>query len=282
LADTDNPRPTPYQDLNAVLRALIDGVRDVLGNSFVGAYLQGSFAVGGFDPHSDVDWVIVTETELSGEHVQALQHLHGRIYELDSAWAQHLEGSYFPRDILRDCARCGAPLWYLDNGSRALIQATHCNTAVVRWVVRERGVMLAGPDPAALVDPIPVDTLREEILAVMLDWGRQILADPDRIGNRFYQSFAVLSYCRMLHDLQAGSVGSKRTGAEWAKAALDLDPEWPGLIDRAWAGRPVPEVSVRTPADPADLQRTLAFVRFMMQAGERYATTLKNDERQSP
>ncbi|HUV28216.1 MAG TPA: aminoglycoside adenylyltransferase domain-containing protein [Anaerolineales bacterium] len=45
----------------------------------------------------------------------------------------------------------------------------------------------------------------------------------------FYQSFIVLSYSRMLHDLQAGSIGSKRTGAEWAQA--HLNPSWRDRID---------------------------------------------------
>jgi hypothetical protein len=36
-------------ELNGVLRPLVEGVHDALGDSFVGAYLQGSFAVGDFD-----------------------------------------------------------------------------------------------------------------------------------------------------------------------------------------------------------------------------------------
>jgi predicted nucleotidyltransferase len=39
-------------------------VQDVLGTGFVGAYLQGSFAVGDFDRHSDVDFIIVIAEEL--------------------------------------------------------------------------------------------------------------------------------------------------------------------------------------------------------------------------
>ena len=43
----------------------------------------------------------------------------------------------------------------------------------------------------------------------------------------------------------------------------DPGPTWRDLIDRTWATRPVPEVSVRTRADPADFQRTLAFVGYI-------------------
>jgi hypothetical protein len=262
--------PTPYPDLNAVLEELVASVQETLGSTFVAACLQGSFAVGGFDRHSDVDWVVALEGELSGDQVQALQAMHERIYRLDCAWAQHLEGSYFPKDVLRRYSERGMQLWYLDNGARSLIRSEHCNSVVVRWTVREHGVALAGPDPATLVDPIPLEVLRQEIRQTMVDWGRQILAEPEQYNNRFYQTFIVLSYCRMLRDLLAGSVGSKRTGAEWAKA--NLDPSWAGLIDRTWAGRPNPAVAVRQPADPADLQSTLEFVRYVLRLSQNVQT----------
>jgi len=261
--------PTPYADLNAVLAELVDGLQAILGDTFVGAYLQGSFAVGDFDEHSDVDFIVVVENELSEAQVAALQDMHPRVYALPSPWAQHLEGSYFPRDVLRDCSRVGEPLWYLDHGSTVLERSDHCNMALVRWVVREQGVVLAGPSPATLVDPILVAVLRGEILERIDHWGNHILAHPEQYDNRFYQTYLVLNFARMLHDLRQGRPGSKRAGAEWAKA--NLDASWAGLIDRTWAGRPDPATSVRTPADPADYASTLAFIRLIMSESRRFA-----------
>lgn len=261
--------PTPYPELNSVLSELVANVQVILADTFVGACLQGSFAVGDFDHHSDVDFVVVTQDELAVHQVDALQSMHGRIYSLRYKWAQHLEGSYFPKDVLRHYHERGRPLWYLDHGSRSLIPSEHCNTAVVRWVVREHGIALAGPNPTALVDPIPVGVLRHEIREVMTNWWDQIQAEPEQINNRFYQAFAVLNYCRMLHDFHAGTVGSKRAGAEWAKA--NLDPSWAGLIDRAWNGRPNPAVSVRQPADPKDYRSTLEFIPYIINAIPQYA-----------
>src|SRR5437868_4266347 len=90
-----NALPTPYAELNSVLRDLVESVQAVLGEKLVGAYLQGSFAVGDFDLHSDVDFIMVIEEELSEQEVEGLQAVHERIYSLASPWAQHLEGSYF-------------------------------------------------------------------------------------------------------------------------------------------------------------------------------------------
>jgi hypothetical protein len=266
--------PTPYPELNDVLRELVAGVRGALGETFVGAYLQGSFAVGDFDEHSDADFVVAVRGELTDAQVAALQVVHARVYDLPAAWAQHLEGSYFPAAVLRDPDARGVPLWYLDHGARSLVRSAHCNTLAVRCVLRERGVVLAGPPPATLVDPVPAAALRREMVATMLGWGREVLRDPEPWRNRFYQGYLVLNYSRMLHDLMEGSPGSKRAGAAWAKATLG--PEWAPLIDRAWGGRPDPARAVREPADAEEFARTLGFLRVVLDVTERYAGQLRD------
>jgi len=253
--------PTPYPDLNAVLQELTASVQSILGEALIGVYLQGSFAGGDFDQHSDVDYIIVIQQELTDEQIATLQVMHAHIYDLSSPWAQHLEGSYLPIDILRQPPVPGETLWYLDNGACQLVRSVHCNTLVVRWQLRQHGISLAGPDIKTLLPPIADLDLRREILGVIHDWGGEILANPEHYNNRFYQGFIVLSFCRMLHSLHTGAIGSKRQGAEWAKAALD--PTWAGLIDRAWATRPDPYHSVRTPSNPQDFERTLEFVRYI-------------------
>jgi hypothetical protein len=84
------------------------------------------------------------------------------------------------------------------------------------------GVTLAGPSPETLVDPISVDALREA-RATIRDWA----GDSQPTGGvrqPLYQGYLVLSYARMLHDLTVGQPGSKRAGAEWAKATFG--PAW--------------------------------------------------------
>ena len=255
--------PTPYPDLNKVLQELVTSMTNALGETLIGVCLQGSFAIGDFDRHSDVDFIVAIERELSAGQVGALQVMHERVYHLEGEWAQHLEGSYFPKDVLKDYTKVGRDLRYLDHGSRSLERSDHCNSVVVRWTVREYGVPLIGPNPRTLVDPIPVEALRREIRATMRDWGREVLEHPDRFRNRFYQSFIVLSYCRMLHDFRAGRIGSKREGAEWPKERLD--PSWRDLIDGTWAGRPNPSVSIRQSPDPAAFERTLEFVEYVIE-----------------
>ena len=260
--------PTPYLELNHVLDRLVSRIQQILDDGFVGAYLQGSFAIGDFDQHSDVDFIVVMEDELTSNQVEALQGMHDQIYHLDSEWAKHLEGSYFTREILCEPSRRGEKLWYLDHGARSLIRSDHCNTLLVRWVVREKGVGLAGPLPKTLLDPIDKESLRAEMLDTLIHWGQKILDDPAPYNNRFYQGFIVLSYCRMLHDIHRGYPGSKREGTEWAKSALD--PSWSVLIDDAWDSRPDPAHQIRQPADIDDFEKTLRFVAYIMGESSAY------------
>ncbi len=254
--------PTPVPELNLLLRELTDRVQAVLGDGFVAAVLQGSFAVGDFDEHSDADFIIAVRDRLTDAQVAALQSLHGRIRGLSNPWAAHLEGSYFPVEVLRTCDRRLEPLWYLDHGHRVMVPGTHCNSAVVRQVVRQHGIRLAGAEPASLVDPVPVEVLRGEILEVMGDWGREILAKPEVWGTQFYQGFIAINYCRAWCDLVTATVGSKRRGAGWAKERLPAD--WAELIDRSWATRIDPAKTSRTPADPDDYRMTLEFLTWLL------------------
>ena len=55
----------PYPELRAVLNAFVDDISAELAGNLIGIYLVGSLASGDFDLDSDVDFFVVTKTELS-------------------------------------------------------------------------------------------------------------------------------------------------------------------------------------------------------------------------
>ena len=249
---------TPFDDLNQLLVELLVGATKVLGDSFCGAYLQGSFAVGDADADSDVDFIVVTKEDVTPKQQAELQALHQTLYTLPTSWAQHLEGSYIPRKVLRRPDPDRRPLLYLDNGATEFALDNHDNTAVVRWSLREHGVVLAGPDPRELVEPIAADQLRAEMRWALGNW-QAWFRSIDSISRRAL-AVAVLSHARILHTLAIGEVSSKRTAGEWALRALD--PEWAPLIRWALEDRPDPWTKVREPADPVLLRRTRQFLDY--------------------
>lgn len=256
-------KPTAYPELDAVLGELVDGARAVLGDDFCGAYLHGSFATGDADEHSDVDFVIVSHEDLTEEQLGGLQLLHRRLYALASPWAQHLEGSYIPARQLRRIDWSHRPFFFLDNGAAELVWDSHCNTAVVRWLLREHGLVLAGPDPKSLVEPVAASDLQREALARIqeyADWGYEGQM------SAWKQPYLVLTLCRLLFTLAHGRVASKREAADWALDALDR--RWAGLIRQAAADRADPWERVHRPADPDLAARTLEFAGWAKKRAE--------------
>ena len=81
---------TPFLDLDAVLNELVEKTSAILGDNFCGAYLQGSFAVGDADQHSDVDFVIVTHDAVDEPAVLRLRALHADFPHRDGNWPQLL------------------------------------------------------------------------------------------------------------------------------------------------------------------------------------------------
>jgi RimJ/RimL family protein N-acetyltransferase/predicted nucleotidyltransferase len=251
--------PTAYPELNAVLGEFLQSLEAILAENLCGVYLQGSFALGDSDEHSDVDFIVVTHAEVSDTQLAELQAMHKRLYALESPWAQHLEGSYVPRNALRRVDEARAQYWYLDNGATELERDNHCNTAVVRWSLREHGVVLAGPDPKTLIDPVSEAHLRSDVRTAMREWLEWL---PENSLSRRAQSLLVLTICRALHTVESASVTSKPKAGEWAIGALDA--RWSSLIQSALDDRPDPWAKVHQQADPDAVDRTLAFLEYAM------------------
>ena len=256
-----------------MLRAFVTDVRAILGTGYVGAYLQGSFALGSADIDSDVDFVIVTTAEPDPDATARLHAMHTRLFEREVAWAQHLEGSYFPRDRLRSVDPTRRELLFLDNGARSLVRDAHCNTAVVRWVLRERGITLDGPDIASLIDPVAVDDLRREGIEAMHEydaWAAGGMSD-------WKQTYLVTTACRILYTLETGEVASKQRSGEWALGRLD--PRWSGLIAEALDRRADPWTRVHRPAHPSAAERTRAFLAYATACADVYRAGLEKPRR---
>jgi len=256
-----NKTHTPYDDVNAILDILLMEMEEILKEQFVGMYLFGSLANGDFDNYSDVDVLIVTKDEIPESVFSALHVMHERISSLDSAWATQLEVSYIPQNALRrfDPANMRHP--HLDRGNgEKLHMMTHANDWIIqRHILREHGINITGPDLQTLIDPVLPNDLRQAVADVLPIWVNPILEDSSQINRRGYQSFFVLSLCRMLYTLKHGAIVSKPFAAKWAKE--NLSHQWTALIERAWAGRQNPSLE----AQSEDINGTLDLIRYTLQ-----------------
>jgi hypothetical protein len=275
--------PTPHPELNAVLAHLVREAGGLLGENFVGAYLQGSFAVGDHSEGSDCDFIIITRRDITLAELPAFQAMHAAIHRLPHLrWRNGLEGSYAPAAVLRrwsteprdppgeprgegwaDPGTSGSPpraypFWYLDHGASRLVRSEHDNAQVVRWVLREKGVVLAGPEPRTLIDPVSASALRAEVRETM---DRCLALDLSPIDSRAWLHFWIGLYCRMAHTLATGEVWSKKAGVAWALA--HFDPSWRAFIEHSQAVGKGSDAGF-DPIAPADAEMARRFARYVV------------------
>ena len=247
--------PTPWPEVNRAVERLRDGIAGALGDRLAGLYLHGSLALGDFfPPASDLDFHAATAGPLDDPALERLGALHAA-FKAEGGWMARLEGVYLPPEALRRHDPAGGrlptvgvdwdfglgppgPTWVLD-----------------RWVTREHGVIVTGPDPRALIDPIGPDELRAAVLASLLGyWADRVAegADLAWLRPRNYQAFAILTMCRDRYVLEHGAVVSKPAAAAWATGRLG--PPWRAPVERAMAWR------ADERPDDQQLPETLRFV----------------------
>ena len=253
--------PTPYLDVNEILNVLVLNVKNILGDQFIGMYLYGSLANGNFDEHSDIDVLIATDGEISESTFSALQELHKQINKVDSPWATQIEASYIPQTALRRFDSTNKLHPHMDRGENEVLHmmSHESDWITQRHILRERGIVIEGPNLQSLIDPVSPDDLRRAVVSVLPVWTEPILTDPSLINKRGYQSYCVLTLCRMLYTLKHGEILSKAAAAKWALE--NLHPRWKRLIERALIGRQSPNLE----ADPEDINETLNMMRYVLE-----------------
>jgi hypothetical protein len=256
--------PTSYEDVNTILHLMCRKVQAILSTELVGFYLYGSLSLGDFDStSSDIDFLIVTAEDVAKEALERLRDMHANIASSNLAFATRLEGSYIPRRALRR--------YNPENASHPTIGvdwpfqiAWHgSNWIIERHIVREHGMIVWGPSPQTLIDPIALDELRVAVCEQLKRFWQNQLDEPEWLRPRDYQAFAVLTLCRALYTLHHGAVSSKPKAATWAQ---EVYPRWKPMIERAllWRSR----------HENDDMTETMIFLReALKQAQEMCSQT---------
>ncbi|MFC1976386.1 aminoglycoside adenylyltransferase domain-containing protein, partial [Chloroflexota bacterium] len=226
------PQPTPYQDVNVVLNLVLSNMQAILEDHFIGLYLGGSLALGDFNPHrSDIDFVAVTVDELPPETIVALEEMHTRLWATGTKWAMKLDGSYVPQQVLRRWTSDDTPCPFVEEDR---FYVTNQGSAVIqRHIIRQYEVVVAGPSPHTLIDPVDADDLRSALRDMLEKWWRPLLDDPAWVQQSQKQPFAILTMCRALYTLEHGVVASKPVAARWGQQAIG--EQWTALIEWALA-----------------------------------------------
>lgn len=257
---SNNPlSPTPYPDVNTILHLMLSKVQAILGAQLVGFYLYGSLSLGDFDPaSSDIDFLIVTTEDLAEEIIEHLRNMHVEIASSNLPFATRIEGSYISQKALRRYDPENATHPTVGTDWPFHIGKHDTNWIIERHIVREHGVIVWGPPPQTLIDPIALDQLQTVVCDLLQRHWQPRLTDLEWLSPRHYQAFAVLTLCRALYTLHEGTVSSKPQAAAWAKKAY---PQWQTIINRSllW----------RSQHERDDVTETQTFLREALQQAQK-------------
>lgn len=227
--------PTLFPEVDEALSLLLANARKLLAARLVGMYIYGSLATGDFNPGtSDIDFLVATDSELPADMLPAVGAMHRSISSRRPKWAGKLEGSYIPLRALRryDPDNSMHPALCVD-GSFG-VERHRSDWIIQRHLIRETGIVLFGPTPRDLIDPVGPDDLCSAVRGILNEWWSPPFPSPARFDSGEYRAYSVLTMCRALYTLQHKSVASKRVSAVWAQ--WGVGERWTSLIGRALDG----------------------------------------------
>jgi hypothetical protein len=244
-----------------MLIALPPDIGRELRDNLIGIYLRGSLAMGDFDPAtSDIDLLAVTERPVSEGEFQRLSEFHEHLARSPNPFANEIEIAYIERTAVRRYEP-GQRHPTLGRGETLVWTEHRDNWVLERWMVRERGVALIGPDPRTLIEPVTPEAMCAAVRTRLCDWADWAAApdDADEIERTGAQAYTVETMCRALYTLATGTLESKPRATAWA---LDTLPEpWRTTVERAHGNR------MSDGCNPAAVPEVVEFVRWVASDG---------------
>lgn len=254
--DTSNLRnATPYPGINEVLQALSQGFVDIFADNLVGVYLFGSLSYGDFNPESsDIDLVAILHNPASQKEMALIKQLHRQVGMKNENWANRIECSYTPREMLQNILPPEQPRPYFGEGV-FYPEAHYGNEWIINlYLLYQHGIVLLGPDFKALVSPVPMVEVQKACIRDLFREWEPKLTDPTWLNNSHYQSYLVLNLCRILYTVMCASAGSKKVSAGWVKNEFGA---WRNLIQTAENWQYGTEMTLR--------EETVKFIKFTIE-----------------
>ena len=201
-------------EIQAICKAFLNGLRNVLGDNLFGVYLFGAIAFLESGKIRDIDFHVIINHPLNDLEKSRLKALHELIAGIYPPLGGELDGYYI---LLDDVHKPSPPEHQFlpgvtDNSwalHRAHLRAGHC-------------FVLVGPDPREIYPEPSWDELAIALKGES-DYVEKHLDD--------YPDYCVLNLCRLMYSFSTRDVvTSKRASAKWA---IGVFPEYKRLIEAA-------------------------------------------------
>jgi len=217
-----------HPEVSALVADIHARVGLLMSQNLVGLYIFGSVASDAYDPGvSDVDLLVVVAQPLVAADYARLGRMHVELAAGRKQWEDRIEVEYVSREALRTVRQRTSDIGVIGPGKP--LQVVNAGTDwLLEWHdVRENSIVVTGPDPKTLIDPIDW----EELSACVRDYVRLfpglVRENPPRQGS---DAYVVLTMCRALYLTLIGGTTTKRAAAQWAGREY---AQWRDLIVQA-------------------------------------------------
>jgi hypothetical protein len=220
-------------EVGPLLERFTAGAADVV--PLVALWAHGSLALGDFQPgRSDLDLVALVAADITDAQREQLRRMHEALIG-DEELADKLHCSYVVRDQLADAGRCHVTWAMGELFDRPV-------SPISRRELRQGGLCVHGPEPAALVPAITDQELTDYVRAQLRDYWYPKTAKPELWLREIWVDLGLLTLARASVTLQDGRLISKREALE-VLARLDAPADVVHDIyqRRYEAGQPISE-----------------------------------------
>ncbi|MBZ0287510.1 MAG: DUF4111 domain-containing protein, partial [Anaerolineae bacterium] len=197
-----------------------------------GLYIQGSIALGAFNPgQSDIDFIAVVNRRASQDDIAKLTEIHQKVATLYPTMP--LEGSYVQRGDMGKLEDAIEPAPYIHDG-KLEASGYHDINRVTWWILKNRGITLLGTDAHDLDFTVDWDALSADALQNLNDYWARYTDHPMRIMwllSDFGIQWTVLGVLRQYYTFKVGGITSKIGAGEYALQHLPV--EWHRIIQEA-------------------------------------------------
>jgi hypothetical protein len=220
------------EPVHLLLHEYLTLMEQALPGFVAGFYIHGSVALGAFEPgFSDIDFITVASRRCTPEDIAHLTKIH-RALE-DKYPGCLLSGSYLQWSDLGQFEETIEPAPYYHDG---VLHASGYNdvNAVTWWLLKHRGLAMAGPDPKALDFTVDWPQLIVKMRRNLNTYWVMFTRDPARIVWLFSNygiQWTVLGVLRQFYTFREQTIVSK--GEAGAYALDHLPARWHRLVQEA-------------------------------------------------
>jgi hypothetical protein len=215
-----------------VLHEYLGALQSDLPGLVTALYLHGSVALRAYDPHfSDVDFLALLSRRCTSSDLSDLAEIHHGV--MIKYPRPVLDGGYLQWEDIGQTEENIATHPYYHDGHLQSGRSGEIN-AVMWWLIRNRGVVLLGPDPQELDFEVSGERLRSYTLSNLNEYWVAFVTQPRRISWLLLDDgiqWAVLGVLRQYYTLREQQVVSKV--AAGVDALDNLPPKWHRIVQEA-------------------------------------------------